>query len=177
MTVKNVLTAFIVVAFSGMLQSAHAQSGVSEGVKWYTWEEAMALQQQKPRKIFVDVYTDWCGWCKKMDKSTFVDPGVAKVLNRDFYAVKFNAEQKADVAYGGSIFKFVANGSRGYHELAATMLDGKLGYPSFVYFNEKTERILISPGYKEADMMGRELRFVTEEHYKNDSWENWIQKN
>lgn len=173
MTVKNVLTALLLVAFSSM----HAQTASSGGVKWYSWEEAMALQQQKPRKIFVDVYTDWCGWCKKMDKSTFTDPDVAAVLNRDFYAVKFNAEQKADVAFGGTTFKFVASGSRGYHELAATMLDGKLGYPSFVYFNEKMERILISPGYKEADMMGKELKFVGGEHYQRDTWENWSKTN
>lgn len=177
MTVKNVLTALIAVVCISMLQPVHAQTVASAGVQWHTWEEAMALRQQAPRKIFVDVYTDWCGWCKKMDKSTFTDPAVVKVLNRDFYAVKFNAEQKADIAYEGTTFKYVANGSRGYHELAASMLEGKMGYPSFVYFNENAERILISPGYKESDMMGRELRFVAEEHYKTDSWENWIQKN
>ena len=42
-----------------------------EAVKWLTIEQAQELNKKKPRKIFVDVYTDWCGWCKKMDKTTF----------------------------------------------------------------------------------------------------------
>ena len=61
-------------------------------VKWYTFEEAVELNKKEQRKIFIDVYTDWCGWCKKMDANTFSNPVIAKILNEDYYAVKFNAE-------------------------------------------------------------------------------------
>lgn len=143
-------------------------------LKWYTWEEAAALNKTAPKKIFVDVYTDWCGWCKRMDRSTFSDPKVMEYMAANFYAVKLNAEQKADIQFNGETFKFVDNGGgRGVHTLAYALLDGKMGYPSMVYLNEKYERIMISPGYKEVDDMLKELKFAAEEKYKDTSWEDY----
>ena len=65
-------------------------------VKWYTFEEAVELNKAEQRKIFIDVYTDWCGWCKKMDATTFNSPEIAKILNEEYYAVKFDAETWPD---------------------------------------------------------------------------------
>jgi thioredoxin-related protein len=144
-------------------------------LKWYTWEEAAALQKTKPKKIFVDVFTDWCGWCKRMDKSTFSDEKVAAYMAANYYPVKLNAEQKADILFNGETFKYVANdnGRGGVHTLAYALLDGKMGYPSMVYLNEKYERIMISPGFKEVDDMLKELKFAAEEKYKETSWEEY----
>ncbi len=63
-------------------------------VQWITWEEAMELSKTEPRKIVVDVYTDWCGWCKKMDKATFQDEEIVEYINENYYAIKFNAEMR-----------------------------------------------------------------------------------
>jgi len=142
-------------------------------LKWYTWDEAVALNKKEPRKIFVDVYTDWCGWCKKMDKSTFADPKVSEYLAKNFYPVKFNAEQKEDIVFNNNTFNYVDNGGRGYHTLAYSLLEGKMGYPCFVYLNEKFERIMISPGYKEPDAILKELTFAAEEQYTKTTWEEW----
>ncbi len=142
-------------------------------IKWYTWEEAVALQAKEPRIIMVDLYTDWCGWCKRMDSTTFEDDNVAKFLNEYFYPVKFNAEQKEEINYGGKIHKFVESGRSGYHELAAAMVDGKLGYPNFVYFNEKMERIMISPGYKGPEDVMLELQFTAGGDYAKMKWEDF----
>ncbi|HEY3429872.1 MAG TPA: DUF255 domain-containing protein, partial [Cyclobacteriaceae bacterium] len=98
-------------------------------VKWMTFEEALEKSKTEKRKIFIDVYTDWCGWCKVMDKNTFGEANVAKILNEDFYPVKFNAEQRENVVFNGTTFKFVASGNNGYHELAAALLNNKLSYP------------------------------------------------
>jgi thioredoxin-related protein len=57
--------------------------------------------------------------------------------------------------------------------LAYSLLEGKMGYPCFVYLNEKFERIMISPGYKEPDAIMKELSFAAEEHYTKTSWEEW----
>jgi len=143
-------------------------------LKWYTWEEAAALNKTKPRKIFVDVYTDWCGWCKRMDKSTFVEEKVAAYLAANFYPVKLNAEQREDILFNGETFKFVETGNgKGVNTLAYALLDGKMGYPSMVYLNEKYERIMISPGYKEAPDMLKELKFAAEDKYKTTDWETY----
>lgn len=142
-------------------------------INWMTWEEAIAASKEEPKKIFVDVYTHWCGWCKKMDKSTFMDDKIIDELNENFYAVKFNAEQKEPIQFGGSEFKFVNAGRRGYHQLAYALLDGRMGYPAFVLLNESFERIMLSPGYKQVDQLQQELKFASSEAYKDQSWEDF----
>ncbi len=147
----------------------------NSGIKWMTWEQAVELNRTKPRKIVVDVFTDWCGWCKRMDKGAFMDPAVAAYVNDKFYAVKLNAEQKTDIQFNEEVFKFIPNdnGRGGVHSLAYALLDGKLGYPTMVYLNEKYERIMISPGFKETPDMLKELRFAAEEYYSKTTWEKY----
>ena len=146
-------------------------------VKWYTWEEAVKANETEKRKIFVDLYTDWCGWCKRMDKTTFQHESIAKYLNDDFYAVKLDAEQKADIKFKGHTFKYVAQGRRGYHQLAYELMNGRMSYPTIVVLNEDFERILISPGYQTADSFKYVLQFAHEEHYKKMTWQTFLAEN
>jgi thioredoxin-related protein len=142
-------------------------------VKWLTFEEAAALMEKNPKKIFIDVYTDWCGWCKVMDKNTFSDEKIAKYLNENFYPVKLNAEQREDIVFRGHTFKFVANGSRGYHELAAALLNGKLSYPSVVYLDENFQIIMPVPGYNPPQEFEKQMTFVGEDHFKTIRWDDY----
>lgn len=147
----------------------------ADTLKWYTWEEAVELNKTAPKKMFVDVYTSWCGWCKHMDKTTFTDSTVAAYLAANFYPVKLNAEQKADIEFNGHTFKYIESAK--VHELAYSLLDGKMQYPNFVYLNEKYERIMISPGYKEPKDVIKELKFAAEEKYKTTTWEKYRDEN
>lgn len=144
-----------------------------EAINWMSWEEAIEASNKTPKKIFIDMYTDWCGWCKRMDATTFQEPEVVKYINDHFYAVKFDAEQKEDVTYDGHTFKFVASGRRGYHQLAASLLDGRLGYPSYVYMDEDQRRITISPGYKDGERLLLELKFIGGDHYKTTDFQSF----
>ena len=130
-------------------------------IRWLSWNEAVAAQAETPKKIFVDVYTDWCGWCKVMDRQTFTDPEVIKYMNDNFYAVKFNAEKEDPLTFRGQEYKVVSGGRRGIHTLAYALLDGQLSYPSYVYLNEKFERMHISKGFKPADPFLQEVRGIT----------------
>lgn len=143
--------------------------------RWYTWEEAVELNKTNPKKIMVDVYTDWCGWCKKMDKSTFASPEVTAYLDSHFYAVKLNAEQRDAIIFGRDTFTYMDSGNgRGVNTLAYALLDGKMGYPSIVYLDEQFRRIMISPGYKETSDLMRELKFAKEEIYSKQTWEAYL---
>jgi len=143
------------------------------GITWYTWEEAHELSKTAPKKVFIDLYTDWCGWCKKMDKTTFQDPAVVKELNDNFYAVKFNAEQKEAITFNEKKYEFMNSGRRGVHQLAYALLDGRLGYPAFVTLDETFARIMISPGFKQTPQLMKELAFAKEEHYKTKTFEDY----
>jgi uncharacterized protein YyaL (SSP411 family) len=142
-------------------------------VKWYTIEEAFALTEKEPRKIMIDVYTDWCGWCKVMDNKTFSNQVIAEYLNQHFYAVKFNAEQKADVTLKGKVYKYVPSGSKGYHQLAYELLNGNLGYPSIVFLDEKTNMLQPLQGFYEAKPFDAIVKFIGGDAFKTTKWEDF----
>jgi thioredoxin-related protein len=148
-----------------------------DGIKWYSWDEAVKASKTTKKKVFVDVYTEWCGWCKRMDATTFSDPQVAKYINENFYPVKFDAEQKTEIVFDGQTFQWVAGGRNGVHTLAYSLLDGRLGYPSYVYLSENFEKILTSPGYKQVPDLIKELKFVAEGHFSKTSWEDYKRQN
>ena len=154
-----------------LLTTSFSYQDPPETVKWITFEEAVEKMKTEKRKIFIDVYTDWCGWCKKMDKSTFTDPQIAKILNEGFYAVKFNAEQRQDVVFGGKTFKFIESGRSGYHELAAALLNGKLSYPNFVFLTDDYKFVPVVPGmsslpgFQEPEQFHMYLTYVNENQF------------
>jgi thioredoxin-related protein len=149
--------AAMVYSFS-FLRPTSVKFSADQAITWYSWSEVQQQMEKEPKKIFVDVYTDWCTWCKKMDKNTFTDPKVAAFMNENFYAVKFNAEQKQDEVYQGQTLSYRPGGRRGVHQLAVVLLNGRLGYPSFAYLDENMNRIHVSPGYKTPEVMLEELQ-------------------
>ncbi len=169
----NLYALYIIALFNVSLTAPSTEPPVAEEIKWYSWEEAYELNQTAPKKVFIDLYTDWCGWCKKMDKETFTDPEVVKFINDNFYAVKFDAEQEKDIVFNEKTFTFIKSGRRGVHQLAYALLDGRLGYPAFVTLDESFARIMISPGYKKAPQLMKELAFAKEEKYKTMSFEEY----
>ena len=146
-----------------------------EKIQWMTIEEAYALTtaEESPKKIFIDVYTDWCGWCKRMDKATFQRPEVATYMNEHFYNVKFNAEQKEDIEILGNNFKFIAQGNRGYHELAAALLNGKMSYPTVLFMNGKFEMLSPVPGYQEVTAFLKIAHFFGDDDYLATPWASY----
>lgn len=143
-------------------------------VNWISWAEMLEAQKTEKRKVIIDVYTDWCGWCKHMDKTTFKDTSVAAHINKNLYAVKLDAESKEEFKFKGHTFRYVKSGRKGINQLAYSLLDGKLSYPSIVYLNENFERILISPGYKDNKKMLKETVYVADEIYNKKTWQEYI---
>ena len=136
----------------------------AEKVKWLTVEEALKLNAEAPRNILIDVYTDWCGWCKVLDKETFDHPVIAKYINQHFYAIKFNAESTEPVNFAGRTFVNQGNGSRrSTHQFTAAM--GVSGYPTVVYFTSNLEIIRPVPGFYKPEKMEPLLHFIAQEKY------------
>lgn len=159
---------FFLVAFT-----ANAQESKTE-VNWVSFEKAVELNKTDPRPLLIDVYTDWCGWCKKMDKTTYQNDTLVQYINKNFHAVKLDGEGKDDIIFKEYTFKYKANGRRGYNEFAAALLNGKLSYPTTVFMNADLQLLDRVPGYLNEKLMEQITAYFATEKYKTTKWEDFV---
>jgi thioredoxin-related protein len=145
-----------------------------ETINWMSIEEAVEANEIEPKLIFVDVYTNWCGWCKKMDKATFKNPKVEAYMSDKYYCVKINAETKDTINFQGRKFSNPKpEGQKGVHSLARALLDSQMSYPKFVVMNSKFERISIIPGYHGPEDFEPIMKYFGDENHLTSSWEDY----
>lgn len=129
---------------------------------WSELEPALVEAKRANKPVLVDVYTDWCGWCKRMDKTTYGNPEVRDYVARSFVTAKVNAEDdKRRASYLGE--------SRTYRQFA----DGFRisGYPTTVFLAPDGQLISMLPGYVKPGTFLTVLRYVAEGHYRTQSWD------
>lgn len=164
---------YIVFLLFSLLIMSHS---TNVSVKWYTLQQALDLQKKAPKKIVVDVYTDWCGWCKRMDANTFSNAAVANYMNANFYPVKFNAEGNDTIIFKGQTFVNKAFGKpRGTHQFAPILVNGPLSYPCFVFLSEDSRGISKVYGYQETAKWMSWLRYINKNKYKSKTYEEYFE--
>jgi len=151
---------------------------IAQEIKWVTFQEALVLQKKKPKKIMMDVYTNWCGPCKKLDKNTFQNTDVAKYVNENYYAVKFNAEGNDVVKYKEVTYKNpgykaeMASRRNGVHDLPRAL--GVNAYPTIVFFDDKGEMIFPLRGYQNPQQLELYLKmFKSDKHQEMKTQEDF----
>lgn len=159
----------LILAIYGISFSVNAQ----EKINWLSFEKAIELNKTNPKPILIDVYTDWCGFCKKMDKETYANNVIANYINEHFYAIKLNGEGKEDIKYKGHTYKFKQQARTGYHELAVAFLEGKLSYPTTIFLTKKEELLQKIPGYLSKEHFEKVLAFFNTEAYNSINWEEF----
>ncbi len=160
----NKNTSFLVLLI--LLFSTHINA---QKIHWIPIEEAFKLQKKEPKKIFIDIYTKWCGPCKMLDKNTFHNKDVAKYINKHFYAVKFNAEGNEAFSYRNTFY-----GNPGYQEgkrgRNSTHNFSKYlnvsGYPCMTFFDERGNYILPIMGYHTPKQLEIFLKLIASDDYK-----------
>lgn len=163
-----------IIAALFLLTTGILSFGQKGEVKWYTIQDAEKLFRDSPRPLFIDTYTDWCGWCKKMDSDTFTNSVIADILNTKFYPVKFDAEGKETVIFFGQTF--VNDGKNGKaHQLAIALLSGRLSYPTVVFVMPQESKFSVTPvpGYRQPKDMEILLNYFSDKAYETQKWEDY----
>ncbi|MCK8491838.1 MULTISPECIES: thioredoxin family protein [Spirosoma] len=155
------------------IEPASSPKVENKHIKWLTIQEAYALTKKKPKKFVVDVYTDWCGWCKVMDRETFSKPAIVDYVNENYYAVRLNAEQTQDITLGKETFKYVSTGGRGVHELAAALLRNQMSYPTTVFLDEKFQLIQPIAGYLEPRTFHQVITYFGRDYHQKEPFDQY----
>lgn len=168
---KNIIYAIVFAVFTSINSTA-------QEINWVTLEKAIELQKKNPKKIMIDVYTSWCGPCKMLDKNTFQNPDVAKYVNQNYYAVKFNAEGNEAVTYKGKVYKNpdykpeLATRRNSAHELSRYFQIQ--AYPTIVFMDEKADVIAPIRGYQTPNQLELYLKmFKVDDHKTLDTQEKF----
>lgn len=152
-------------------------------IQWMTMNEALEAQKETPKKIFMDVYTHWCGPCKMLDKNTFSHKKVISFINKNYYAVKFNAEGTEEITYQDFTYtnpnyQEARKGRNATHFFADALRIP--GYPSLVFFEDDGDLIQAVPGYKTPQELEIYLKMIANDDYKKltttEAWESYQKK-
>ena len=166
------IKSFLILTLSLVLSyGAYAQ----EGIKWLSWEEALELHSETEKKFFVDIYTDWCLWCSKMEKSTLSDPKIVDYINENYYPIHFNAEDKQELIFDNKLYKPIKSfGKRATHELAIEIMNGNIGYPTIVFIDENLKVIQPIQGFQDVKTLEMIMTFFAGNYYKSMHWKAFV---
>jgi thioredoxin-related protein len=164
---KMKILVVVVFCLAGSIGTGFSQSEL----KWHSLKEAMELNKKTPKKFFIDIYTDWCGWCKVMDKNTFQHEKISAIIDKYFYAVKFNAEKEPDeIEYKGKVYKLAG----GKHELTAVLMNGQgNGYPTICYMDTDLSIMQAISGYQTPEQIEPILMYFGSGSHKTTPWDTY----
>ncbi len=156
------LISIIALIFAGLTLQIQ---GMKE-LKWYSFTDGLKIAQTEKKKVLIDVYTDWCEWCKKMDEEVYTNSSVKKYLASKFILVKLNAESEMKHIFQG----------REYSEMELSYIFGVEGFPTTIFIREDMQPITAVPGYFPADVFMKILTFIGDDYYKKMSFEDYLEK-
>jgi thioredoxin-related protein len=136
----------------GLLAAAPAAR--AEEFRWRDWNTGMREAGASKKPVLVDVYTDWCGWCKRMDRDVYARPDVKEYLARTFVTIKLNAEAGHEARYEGKTYTARTLASRFRVN----------SYPMTIFLRSGGDHVANVPGYIEHQKFLTLLRYVGDGH-------------
>ncbi|CAN2047020.1 Thioredoxin [Candidatus Magnetomoraceae bacterium gMMP-13] len=125
----------------------------AERVQWHSYDKGIEQSKIKNKKVFLNFYSNQCGYCTKMSKEVFSDRAVANYLQENFIPVKINAEK--------------------YKKLARSY--GARGLPFFWFLKPGGERISNLPGYIPRERFLNFLKFIHTTNYQKMGFNEFVQ--
>ena len=146
-------------------------------VKWLTIEQAEALNKKQPKPFLIDFYTEWCGWCKHMMKTTYSNPQIAGYINERFYPVRFDAETHDTIHFQGKEYVNTGVVKRSSHQFAQELMEGRMSYPTTLFMSSDYKIKLRVPGYLDSKKIEPFLVYMVEYVFGttniNDFTDDW----
>ncbi|WP_456437038.1 thioredoxin family protein [Psychroserpens sp.] len=161
---KKITYIFVLALLTSVTSFAQSQE-----INWVTLEQALEFQKKNPKKIMMDVYTNWCGPCKMLDKNTFHNKDVVDFVNENYYAVKFDAEGDSTLSYDGKTFSNptykaeLKNRRNGVHDLTRYLKVS--AYPTIVFFDVDAKVISPIKGYQKPQQLELYLKLFLGDDY------------
>ena len=143
----------------------------SQEINWMSLDEVREAQKTNPKNVLIDVYTNWCGPCKLMDRNTFSNTDIIRIINENYYAVKFNAEGNDTVTFMDKVFtnpnfdSAKTQKRNSSHQL--TQFLGINAYPSTLFFDSDMNYLTPVKGYLNPKQIEIYLLLFKDDTYKN----------
>jgi thioredoxin-related protein len=147
--------------------AAPVESATPKEITWLPFDSGLAKAKAENKAIVADFYTTWCGWCKKMDATTFRDSGVVALFNQNFIGVRVNGDNAGN---------FLTYEGERMSERQLTQTLGVRGYPTYWFLDSEGKKIGPAPGYQPATSFILLLKYVGENHYKTMSYDNFVKQ-
>lgn len=133
-------------------------------IAWRGWDAGLQEAKRLNRPVLVDVYTQWCGWCKRMDRDVYSRREVREYLGSNFVTVKIDAESSDPARYDGR--SYTLRSLAGFFRVT--------GYPTTLFLKANGEHLVNVPGYVEADKFLLVLRYIGDGHLdRGETWEDY----
>ncbi|MBI1797243.1 MAG: thioredoxin family protein [Candidatus Eisenbacteria bacterium] len=135
---------------------------------WRAWDRGLDEAKSSGRHVLVDVYTDWCGWCRRMEADVYTRPEIRDYLARKFVLVKLNAEATDAARYQGKLFTSQALAAR--FEVS--------DYPTTIFLKSGGDHLISVPGYVPADRFLLVLRYIGDGYLdRGETFEAFLKAN
>ena len=142
-------------------------------IKWLSFDQAVSENKKKPKKILINVYTNWCNSCNVMKKATLSNPVIAQYINDKFYAVDFDAQSMDSISFMGTKFGNGGKEKNFFHDFIIAALKGNIILPNQLIFNEQNMMIDQLPYFMTPKTFEMILKYLGEDGYKKTKWEDY----
>ena len=157
-----------------LIMSFSFSNNDAEKINWISMSQLDEMYAKNPRPVLVDIYTDWCGWCKQMDKTTYRDDKLAAYINEHYYAVKFNAESTENITFNKKLYRY--NKQYRVNELAVYLTSGRLAFPTTVVMSGVNGDPAPLPGYMKPKQLEAPIKFYGDKANETQSYVEFYKK-
>jgi len=143
-------------AAPGVLHFSGRRTRTGGNITWLDYDGGLTKAKLEDKHVFINFTTSWCGYCKKMNKSTFVDPEVVMMMDSNFVAIMVDGDSRHELDIDG--YKIT--------ERDLTRKEYGVGsYPLYFFLKSDGEKLGALRGYQSKNQLMQYLTYVAERKY------------